>query len=87
MASDHSGEKPSSIGAVAIRQTSKPRNTLVISPGGNAPDGVEIIGALKSGPLACTQRIARQQPGRRGGDRHQQRFVHGARDRAVTEPR
>ena len=62
MASDHSGEKPNSIGAVPIRQRSKPRKTLVIRPGGNAPDGVEIIGALKSGPLACTQRIAPSSP-------------------------
>ena len=60
--SDQSGEKPSTIGAVLIRQTSKPRNRLVTSPGGKAPAWVETIGAPKSTPLAWVQRTAASSP-------------------------
>ncbi len=44
MASDHSGEPPRTIGAVPIRQTSKPRNRLRKSPGGKAPAPLATIG-------------------------------------------
>jgi hypothetical protein len=50
------------MGAVMIRQTSKPRKRLVISPGGKAPAWVEIIGAPKSTPLAWVQRMAPSSP-------------------------
>ena len=53
---------PSSIGAVMSRQTSKPRNRFVISPGGKAPAWVATIGAPKSTPLAWVQRIAPSSP-------------------------
>ena len=70
---------------MASRQTSKPRNTLVISPGGNAPAWVETIGAPKSTPLAWVQRTAASSPAAAGGDRHQDGVAPGAGDRPVTE--
>ena len=60
--SDQNGENPSSNGAVVIRQTSKPRNRLVTSPGGNAPAWLATMGAPKSTPLAWVQRTAASSP-------------------------
>ena len=83
MASDQSGEKPSSIGAVANRQTSNPRNRLVISPGGKAPawrgdHRRAEVDAFRLGPADRGQ-----QPGRRRRDAPSARPRSGC---AVTAP-
>ena len=71
----------------SIRQTSKPRNTLVTSPGGKAPAWRRDHRCAEVDALGLGPAHRGEQAGGGGGDRGDQRLVPGPVRRARAQPR